>query len=97
LDWAFYHEFGGKERWAAALAEPEELVEILLLQQSTFAGWADRRCGVRRPDAGTVAGVEEEAEEAAESRSGAAVKRTKGQSGPSLFPLRHESIVEIST
>ena len=38
LDWAFYDEFGGKERWAALLAEPEELVEIRLLQRGTFTG-----------------------------------------------------------
>jgi hypothetical protein len=38
LDWAFYDEFGGRERWAVLLAEPEESVEIPLLQRGTFTG-----------------------------------------------------------
>jgi len=38
LDWNFYDSFGGQQRWAALLAEPEELVEIRWLQRGTFTG-----------------------------------------------------------
>jgi len=38
LDWEFFAQFGGAERWATLLAEPEELMEIRLLQRGTFTG-----------------------------------------------------------
>ena len=39
LDWQFYTNSGGRERWIALLAEPEELAAIRALQRGTFTGW----------------------------------------------------------
>ena len=38
LDWQFYTTSGGRERWIALLAEPEELAAIRALQRGTFTG-----------------------------------------------------------
>ncbi|HEX4810239.1 MAG TPA: transposase [Bryobacteraceae bacterium] len=38
LDWEFHAHSGGRETWAALLAEPEELLEIRALQRGTFTG-----------------------------------------------------------
>ena len=38
LDWQFYTNSGGRERWIALLAEPEELAAIRALQRGTFTG-----------------------------------------------------------
>ena len=38
LDWGFYEQAGGAERWRSMLAEPEELQAIRRLQQGTFSG-----------------------------------------------------------
>jgi len=38
LDWEFYALAGGRERWIALLAEPEELIGIRALQRGTFSG-----------------------------------------------------------
>jgi putative transposase len=38
LDWQFYSNSGGRERWTALLAEPEELAAIRALQRGTFTG-----------------------------------------------------------
>jgi putative transposase len=38
LDWQFYTNAGGRERWIALLAEPEELAAIRALQRGTFTG-----------------------------------------------------------
>ena len=38
LDWQFYTTSGGRERWIALLAEPEELAAIRALQLGTFTG-----------------------------------------------------------
>jgi putative transposase len=38
LDWEFHRSAGGVERWAALLAEPEELIAIRALQRGTFTG-----------------------------------------------------------
>jgi putative transposase len=36
LDWPFYTNSGGRERWIALLAEPEELAAIRALERGTF-------------------------------------------------------------
>jgi putative transposase len=38
LDWQFYTQSGGQERWIEMLAEPEELITIRTLQLGTFTG-----------------------------------------------------------
>ena len=38
LDWEFYVNSGGRERWVGLLTEPEELVTIRSLQRGTFTG-----------------------------------------------------------
>ena len=38
LDWGFYEQAGGAERWRSMLAEPEDLQAIRRLQQGTFSG-----------------------------------------------------------
>lgn len=38
LDWCFYIDCGGLERWIGLLAEPEELTVIRSLQRGTFSG-----------------------------------------------------------
>jgi putative transposase len=38
LDLPFHAEAGGPQRWAALLAEPEELIDIRALQRGTFSG-----------------------------------------------------------
>jgi putative transposase len=38
LDLPFHAQAGGTQRWAALLAEPEELIDIRALQRGTFSG-----------------------------------------------------------
>ncbi len=38
LDWQFYENAGGRERWTSLLAEPEELLAIRAIQRGTFTG-----------------------------------------------------------
>ena len=53
LDWRFYTNVGGRERWIALLAEPEELTAIRALQRGTFTGRPVGSCEF-------VAGLEQE-------------------------------------
>jgi putative transposase len=53
LDMAFAASAGGRERWAALLAEPEELIAMRALQRGTFTG---RPVG----DAAFVKGLEDQ-------------------------------------